>query len=98
MAEYDGHTLYAGGEGCFSLQTTLTPDQLRQCLTCWEWTITSNAMSSRLLSKDVIGDFPVLLDYSYRPHDVSPCHVLKRIVLPGMGARTAWPQDIEEIH
>ena len=30
MAEYDGHTLYAGGEGCFSLQTTLTPDQLRR--------------------------------------------------------------------
>lgn len=30
MAEYDGHTLYAGGEGCFSLQTTLAPDQLRK--------------------------------------------------------------------
>ena len=30
LAEYDGHTLYAGGEGCFSLQTTLTPDQLRK--------------------------------------------------------------------
>lgn len=30
MAEYDGHTLYAGGEGCFSLQTTLKPDQLRK--------------------------------------------------------------------
>ena len=48
--------------------------------------------------KDVIGDFPVLLDHSYRLCDVSPCHVLKRIVLPGMGARTAWPQDIEKIH
>ncbi len=30
MAEYDGHTLYAGGKGCFSLQTTLAPDQLRR--------------------------------------------------------------------
>ena len=30
VAEYDGHTLYAGGEGCFSLQTTLMPDQLHR--------------------------------------------------------------------
>ena len=54
-------------------------------------------MSSRLLSKDVIGDFSVLLDHSYRPYDVSPCQVLTRIVLPGMGVWTAWPQDIEKL-
>jgi hypothetical protein len=30
--------------------------------------------------KDAIGDFRVLLDHSYRPYDVNPPHVLKRIV------------------
>lgn len=35
-----------------------------------------------IVQKDVIGDFRVLLNHSYRPYDVSPSHVLKRIVLP----------------
>ena len=32
--------------------------------------------------KDAIGDFRVLLDHSYRDYEVSPPHILKRIVLP----------------
>jgi len=32
--------------------------------------------------KDAIGSFRVLLDHAYRSYEVSPQHVLKRIVLP----------------
>ncbi len=79
MAEYDGHTLYAGGEGCFSLQTTLTPDQLRRL---------GQAVLDLLRMDHHIerGDFPVLLDHSYRPYDVSPCHVLTRHRIVGHGS------------
>ena len=34
------------------------------------------------LVKDAIGDFHVLLDHGYRDYEVSPPHILKRIVLP----------------